>query len=588
MDEDQNTEMSAEAVVSLRDLTRFLNALPAPFVVYDVDERIIVCNAAYQREYHPLEHRVVPGISHSELQMLKIEHGLDSDAIGREEEFLKTEQLRHRQGPAIEEWEDDTGQFKRMLRTRLPDGSVVGMRFDITDLRLAERELKDRNERLKDTQRMLASAAMVDDLTQLANRRAAHAALEDIAARSSDENLHVGVVLYDLDGFKQINDSFGHAAGDTLLREVAARMTQFFGPEMLVARMGGDEFLVILTSGQDGYPFEDVVLKSIRHICHPALINDCELHFGLSAGIAVDCSSDIAPDKRLAMADTALYSAKEQSGNSVRQFDEQLRQKTQFDAQLRHDILSGALADQLVLYFQPIVDAANPARVPSAETLVRWDHPQFGLLSPDKFLPIVESVRAARKLDEIVLDRTLAQIAKWQNEGFTVPKISVNISPQRLLDEKLLESLTERALPPDAVSFEILETVFSDRCNTTLQWNLDGLHDAGIELQIDDYGTSHSSISSLLMIRPSRIKIDRQFCGKVAESKEARDIVRLTVALAKSLGISVTAEGVENAETAERLAALGCDRLQGYLFGKPCPAGAFQHMLHHLRTAKTA
>lgn len=574
-------DIGDDGVVSINDLSRFLDALPAPFVVYGPDERIVASNNAYKREYHPYEDQVKTGVTHTELQWLKVNKGLVGEAVARGAAFVQDEQQRHRYGPEVEEWQDEHGKFIRLLRVRLSDGHVIGMRFDITDLRQAQIELEERNGSLKQAQRELETVAMIDELTGLANRRAATSVLDQLADRCRITGEKLTLILFDLDQFKQINDSFGHAAGDTLLQTFAERMTKAFHDCPLIARMGGDEFLVART-GHEGEAVLTVTFENaLGDIAQPITFGDVLLDFGVSAGMATEDAESKGTSLLLAMADRALYTAKRVRGNALRPFDKILKKKARTEAQLRQDVLSGAMEQQLVLHFQPIVEAADIKRVPAAEALVRWNHPRFGLLSPLAFFPVVEELKAMERLDELVLDAVLAQTREWSEQGIQFPKISVNVSPQRLLDASLPSRLAARDIPADKICFEILETVSADNANDVLQWNLDYLHSAGFELQIDDYGSSHSSISSLTTIRPKRIKIDRRFCGQVVASEEATEIVRLTVALANALGMTVIAEGVEDPETAEHLASLGCDRLQGYLFGKPCAADDFVTLLKH-------
>lgn len=575
-------------VVSLSDLNRFLEALPAPFVVYSPEEKIIACNEAYRREYHPYEHHVKTGVTHTELQWLKVEKGLERAAIDRPDTFVHDEQARHRHGPETEEWQDEFGRFMRLMRARLSDGHVIGMRFDITDLRQAQIELEKRNASLKRAQRKLKTVAMVDELTGLANRRAATLELEHLAERSKRTGKRLTLVLFDLDRFKQINDSFGHAAGDALLQNFAARLSTAFRDWPLVARMGGDEFLVARTCLDSDELLSAALDRALDEIAKSIKFGEIVMEFGVSAGLATKEIADIDTSALLAMADQALYTAKLEPGNALRRFDRELEKRARVHARLRQDFLLGAFAQQIVIHFQPIVQAQDMTCVPAAEALVRWNHPEFGLLTPEAFFPVLEDLKAMDRLDELVLDAVLAQIRTWTGQGIRLPKISVNVSPQRLLDAALPKRLADRNIPTDTICFEILETVSTDSCNDVLQWNLDYLHTAGFELQIDDYGSSHSSISSLTVMRPKRIKIDRRFCGQVVESAEATEIVRLTVALANALGMSVIAEGVENTETAKRLASLGCDRLQGYLFGKPCAPADFIQCLNNLRKTDVA
>lgn len=567
----------------LDDVSAALDALPATFVVYDANDRIIICNESYRSEYHPFEDDVKPGVSHTELQWLKVREGLDAKAIGRANAFVKDEQDRHHNGPEIEEWQNDQGRHIRMSRARLSNGSVVGMRFDITDLRETQEELERQNAALKEARRTLSRLASVDDLTGLTNRRAASGKLQELTEKFLQDGSEMAILQVDLDGFKQINDVQGHDAGDFVLVEVSKRLRSTIPSDAMVARLGGDEFQIAMRSQSDGSDVIALAERLVDVLRQPYFYQDRRCLIGASIGVAISANQDIAPDILIKSADMALYKSKRDGRSRVSVFDSTLRQETALRDALARGLLSEELSNQIVTYFQPIVSASDHAVV-SAEALVRWQHPQLGLIGPEQFLPIAEELRMAAQIDAIVLEQVLEWRKIWQQQGLRVLPVSINMSSQRLRDPQLLSDLAALKIPKGAVCFEILETVFSHGDDDMLCWNLNGLQGMGVELQIDDYGTAHSSISGLLLIRPQRLKIDRQFASTVLTNKESHKIVQLTVALAQELKIRVTAEGVETAEQARILEKLECDRLQGFLFAGPSPAEEFHRFLAAYQT----
>jgi len=563
-----------EKQLRVDDLSTALDALPAAFVMYDANDRIIICNQSYRSEYHPCEHAVRPGVSHTDLQWLKVREGLDVKAEGRAEAFVKDEQIRHRDGPEIEEWKNDQGRHIRLLRARLPNGSVVGMRFDITDLRETQEELERQNAALKEARKTLFRLANIDELTGLTNRRAASVRLPQIVEECRQGGFEIATLQIDLDGFKQVNDALGHSAGDAVLAEVSQRLRDNVPERAMVARLGGDEFQIVLGCKSDGSDVFELAQRLVEVLRYPYFYKDRRCLIGASIGIAIGQGNDIGPDLMIKSADMALYKSKRDGRSRVTVFDSALREETALRETIAQGILAEEFSNQLVTYLQPVVSATDHAIV-SAEALVRWQHPELGLVDPDRFLPIAEELRMTARVDTIVLEQVLEWRKSRLQQGLEVPQVSINMSSQRLRDPDLLSGLAALNIPAGAISFEILETVFSQREDQSLCHNLEGLRDLGIELQIDDYGTAHSSISGILLIRPQWLKIDRQFVSSVLTDEESQKIVRLTVALAHELNIQVTAEGVETADQARILKDLQCDRLQGFLFARPHPAEDF-------------
>lgn len=564
--------------VRVSDLSAALDALPAAFVVYDINDRIIICNESYRYAYHPFEHHVAPGVSLTELQWLKAREGLDAKAKGREAAFVEDEQIRHHFGPEVEEWQNDQGRHIRLLRARLANGSVVGMRFDITDLRDTQEELERQNMALKVARETLFRLANVDELTGLTNRRAGSDELQDLIARCQQDGSEVAILQIDLDGFKQVNDVHGHDAGDFVLVEVAKRLRETVPDDAMVVRLGGDEFQVGLRCKSEGSDVTALAERLVDVLREPYFHQDRRCLIGASIGIAVSSSHDVAPDLLIKSADMALYKSKRDGRSRVSVFDNALREETIVRDVMARGLLLEDLSDQIVTYFQPIVSAQD-FEIVSAEALVRWQHPELGMIGPDQFLSIAEGLRSAARIDAIVLDQVLEWRERWLAQGLKVPPISINMSSQRLCDSDLLPDLAKLDISEGAICFEILETVFSHRDDSKLCANLIGLRDMGFELQIDDYGTAHSSISGLLLIRPQRLKIDKQFALNILTDNESRKIVQLTVALAHELNIRVTAEGVETSEQAKILEELMCDRLQGFLFARPCAGDQFSELL---------
>ncbi len=567
---------TASKLVSLATLSRALDALPAAFVVYDADDRIFVCNQAYTKEYTPFEHVVQPGISHTELQWLKVRKGLDANAIGREEAFVAEELDRHKNGPEVEEWTDDHGRHIRLLRARLPGGETVGMRFDITDLREAQLMLEEQKAELEAAQSELLRLAMTDDLTDLTNRRAAEKALDGLLTDCRDSGQTLSVLHADLDGFKQINDRFGHAAGDVVLRTFGERLKAEAPKGAIAARIGGDEFMIVVARRTEA---EMIALaeRIIAATQDPIMFEDKPCKVGVSIGIAsLGPHIESMPDL-LKSADLALYRSKENGRNQYSVFDRALRDVAEHRSRLSQDLLDALDRDEFEVFLQPIVRSSDQ-RVVSAEALVRWQHPELGLLVPDQFLSIAEDMKLIGDIDALVLRKLLAMRERWTG-GAAFPSTSINLSQMTLRDRSFSQQLSALDIMPDAVSFEIVETVFVNSTDDALQWNLDWLREQGFELAIDDFGTGYSSIAGVIFLQPQRLKVDRRFTQNLQKSETAREIVKLTVALARAFDASVTAEGVETQDQAEILKTLGCDRMQGFLFGRPMPEGPFFEFL---------
>jgi diguanylate cyclase (GGDEF)-like protein len=417
--------------------------------------------------------------------------------------------------------------------------------------------------------------AVTDHLTGLGNRRHLFDVLDAFFAAGEEESRQLAFLFIDLDGFKQINDSFGHPAGDEILGRVGARLAASLRSSDLLTRVGGDEFAVVMMDA--GAEQAAVAARRLSEsLQKPFVIDAVSARIGASIGIGL-APLDAGDTARLMWcADVAMYRAKLgsspfalydhdfDSGDSRLEFAEQLH--------------TAIHSDQLTLHYQPQLDLRG-AEIITVEALVRWGHPDLGLIAPLKFLPLAEEAGLMGSLTRWVLGRALQQCAAWRAAGHPV-RVSVNISAGDLLDPGLLDLVTEQlaryALPSDALVLEITETTLVDDFEHSRQV-LAGLHDLGVEVSIDDFGAGFTSLAYLSALAVDELKLDRSFVTSLSAPDRGRkiELVRATIDLGHALRLRVVAEGIENSETLELLRELGCDMAQGYFIGKPAPADQF-------------
>jgi diguanylate cyclase (GGDEF)-like protein len=432
------------------------------------------------------------------------------------------------------------------------------------------------NLRLADSHRQARS----DELTGLPNRRALFDALEHHLDRARRAGGDVGLVVLDLDGFKELNDTLGHHAGDLLLGQIGPRLASRLRGDDLLARMGGDEFAAIVTGGDA----EALAWRLREALSQPFDIEGMTVHIDASAGIAVFPEHAGSPLALLQRADVAMYQAKGDRTGVERyaaERDDHSRERLAMAGELR-----GAIErDEIVVHFQP-QSALDGSGVRGVEALVRWQHPERGLVPPFQFLPLVEQIGLMRPLTMHVLDRSLAQCRAWLDDG-TDLRVAVNLGAADLLDPRLPGDvavlLSEHGVAADRLKLEITETiVMADPKRGRAV--LDELRALGIAIALDDFGTGHSSLSYLKNLPIDELKVDRSFVMGIAGDERDAAIVRSTVQLARSLGLRVVAEGVEDAETWSLLLDLGCDEAQGYHLARPLPSEELTRWLRDVAT----
>ncbi|WP_244645563.1 bifunctional diguanylate cyclase/phosphodiesterase [Salinarimonas ramus] len=458
---------------------------------------------------------------------------------------------------------------------------ALGVNWDVSDdvrrkmqLVEANRSAEARNADLEDARRQMEQASLHDSLTGLPNRRFLDERIGGPGRPDPSAILHV-----DLDRFKQINDTLGHAAGDAMLVHAAEVLRRGARAGDVVARVGGDEFVVAVMSAVSPAGLCALAERIIGEMSRPVPYQNHECRFGASIGIAVNEESDTSSTKQLLIdADLALYRAKNRGRNRFEFFDASLKAEVVAHKTLADEILGGLERREFVAFFQPQFDART-LDVVGVEALARWRHPTRGLLAPAAFLSTAEDLGVAPLIDRAILEETLLQSRRWAAAGVTIPKKSVNVSAGRLKDESLIDGLRDLAITPGELSFELLETIFLDDEDAVSKRNIAQLAEMGISIEIDDFGTGYASIVGLLQLRPARLKIERRLVHPIVQSLEQRRLVASIVEIGRSLGIEVVGEGVETMEHVSILRDLGCDVLQGYAFATPMSSDDLAHFV---------
>ncbi len=456
---------------------------------------------------------------------------------------------------------------------------LIGANWDVTDdvelqeeLTRAKELAEARAGELESAKARIEYTALHDHLTGLPNRRYLDAAIDEAAKEAQQAGSRLAVLHIDLDRFKEINDTLGHLAGDQMLIHAAGVLRELKGDGDFVARIGGDEF-VFLSSGPNGRNLAVLAEAIVEAMRKPVTFNGHICRFGASVGIASQSGAAIDAKQLLVNADLALYRAKNRGRSRHEFFTSDFQAQIIVNKQTADEILSGIEQSRFLPYYQPQF-CARTLDIIGVETLARWDHPTRGILAPDTFLKIAEDLDCVATIDRIVLEKSLADFDEWQSLGLGIGKISANVSSKRLHDPELARSLRTLDIKPQSLSFELLESIFLDDCDRTVLENLAEMRKLGIDIEIDDFGTGHASIVSLMKLSPRRLKIDRQLVKPVSRSPGQRKLVGTIVEIGRSLNIEVVAEGVETPAHVAIMRDLGCDILQGYALARPMPAQA--------------
>jgi diguanylate cyclase (GGDEF)-like protein/PAS domain S-box-containing protein len=439
---------------------------------------------------------------------------------------------------------------------------------------------------IRQTQERLTHLANVDVLSGLPNRGRVRQLLGEALRGATGGNVPCAIMFLDLDGFKPVNDTFGHPKGDAVLRAVAKRLVDEVGADGTVGRMGGDEFAIVISDAQSRRKVETLADRIIQSIKEPYMIDQTEIRIGVSVGCAFGPIDGATVDDLILKADLALYQAKDAGRGCARYFSSELQSEQEDRVRLEADLRSAIASKQFHLAYQPLINAKTQKLI-GFEALIRWNHPQRGFVPPNVFIPVAEETGLMAAIGEWVIDEACKAAASWPDPI----SVALNISPKQIVQPALpnivSEALARYKLAGNRIELEVTEGVFLGDNGSTLDV-LKRLRALGVGIALDDFGTGYSSIGYLNKAIFHKLKIDGSFVREAGSRPENVAIIQSIVQLAKSFRMSITAEGVETAEDFERMRDLGCDTIQGYLFGKPLPYERANQMVLGLRAKRMA
>ena len=549
-------ELEAERDRNQKFLDAVIEHEPIPIFVKDIAERrYLLVNRACESFW---------GISRAEIigkTAREIFSEKEADLIvARDEEVLRSDKM------LVDE--------RQILTPSNGMRSIISKRLLIRDDNGASRYLvgvvEDVTER-KRVEERIAHLARHDALTGIANRAVMREKLEEAAARLREHRKPFTVLMLDLDGFKYINDTVGHSAGDRLLKDLARRLQSSLDETETVARLGGDEFSIIQAAGTNQRERAiALALKVLDIVAVPFELDGHNVTIGTSIGIALAPENGSEPEELLKKADLALYRVKAEGRNNFCLFDDEMSEGAIARHRLLSDLRLALSRNEFELHYQPVIDAKT-VRPCGVEALVRWRHPVEGLIAPDRFIWLAEEAGLMEPLGEWILERACADAASFSKDI----KVAVNLSAAQFQSGKLFDvilcALVESALPPQRLELEITESILlQDKESYGVM--IRQLKNTGISIVLDDFGTGYSSLSYLTRFPFDKIKIDKSFTQGLSSRADCAAVVASVLTLARGLDIAVTAEGVETQEQFELLRSAGVNHLQGYLFGRPVPA----------------
>lgn len=484
-----------------------------------------------------------------------------------------------------EMWEEiiDQGGWQGEIWNQHKEGHLLPMWLTISTLKDSQGIIthyvsvfSDISE-VKKKQEKIEFLAYHDSLTLLPNRQFLQDRLTHILGSAARRNEKLAVLFLDLDHFKRVNDSLGHAAGDTLLKTIAERLNRLLRINDIACRLAGDEFVVVLEGIKDSHSVQIIAQKIIDEIAKPVPIAGHKINVAASIGIAVYPDDATEVDTLLKNADTAMYEAKAKGRNGYQFFcpemDNNALQRLIIEEELAEALING----ELEVYYQPQVDMQN-SRIKGAEALIRWNHPKYGIQGPGFFIEIAEASHLILEIGRFVLDSVCRQYKIWQSVACDIQKIAVNLSIRQFSDPNLVENLSavlkKYNLDGHFLEFEITESLLMQK-NNSIRDNIEGIKKLGVELVIDDFGTGYSSLSHLRSLPIDVLKIDSSFVKDIGIDSNDEAIVRSIIVLAKAMNMTVIAEGVEIDSQQDFLHDEGCEIAQGYKYAKPMPVNLF-------------
>ena len=446
------------------------------------------------------------------------------------------------------------------------------------DMQKALMGLRVQIARFRESEKNLTHLAQHDALTHLPNRVLGSELVEQAIASSTRHQQLVALLFVDLDNFKDVNDSVGHSAGDEFLKQVALRLRDAVRHADIVCRQGGDEFLIGVTDISDTQGIAQVAAQVLQRMQAPFHLRGLEILATCSIGIAVHPKDGATFEELLRHADLAMYQAKESGRNAYRFFDEEINTSIRENLHLISSLRQALAQNELVLHYQPVFDLGNN-RLVGAEALVRWQNPKLGLVSPGLFIPAAEKSGLIVDIGQWVLQDACRQMQAWRQAGAPALMVAVNLSAVQFrrgdVEAVIEHALQQSGLDPTQLELEMTESTLIQDTDKFMQ-TLQRIKAMGIRLSIDDFGTGYSNLSYLQRFAVDKLKIDQSFVRRLLNGEKDVAMVSAIIHLAKSLNLTVTAEGVENVETRDALQRMDCDQAQGYWFAKPMPAAQFE------------
>ncbi len=454
----------------------------------------------------------------------------------------------------------------------------------------AEEALQLNKRRLERAVKDLQYLANYDSLTQLPNRALCMDRIRYALKRASRTRTYAAVLFLDLDHFKDVNDSLGHAVGDELLKASSKRLKSLLRDEDTLARLGGDEFVIILNEIEDTEDIITVVEKIVEEFNLHFNLSNYVVNSTVSVGVCVYPNDGNDVDELMKAADAAMYKAKEVGRNTYAFFESEMNEVALRRHRIANDLRVAVERNQLSLVYQPQVDLAQ-GKIIGAEALLRWTHPDLGFISPGEFVPIAESTGLIKPIGMWVIDTACAEVARWRDNGYDDMKVAVNLSALQFRQSDLPESiamiLKKHKLPPHALELEITESMLMRDVEQAIK-TLQRMKRMGLQIAIDDFGTGYSSLSYLRRFPLDSLKIDRTFIDEVCVDPDDTAITLAILSMAKSLRLKVVAEGVETSQQWEFLSKHNCDEIQGYLISKGIPGMEFLAFIDDFSTEKLA
>jgi diguanylate cyclase (GGDEF)-like protein len=532
-----------------------LERMPHGLCAFGGDDRLVLANAHYRKIWQLPPEVVQPGATFR--QIMEATPGRESPSSrARPQPAPGTEGTRWR------EWLLDDGRTIEVVVSRRADGSCVALHEDVTEQR--------------QTQERINFLARHDLLTGLPNRAVLRDELERalVGCRRGES---LALLCLDLDRFKPVNDTYGHAAGDVLLKQVAERLRQCVREVDMVARMGGDEFAVVLRGAAQPQASTQLGQRIIDVLSSPFEIDGHVVHIGTSVGVALAPIDGDDPETLLRHGDLALYRAKSEGRGQVSYFEPAMNERIEARRGLENALREAIGQGQFTLAYQPQFDL-HDGRLIGVEALLRWPHPQRGLIAPDEFIPLSEETGLIVPIGRWVLQQACRDALRWPGH---VP-VAVNVSAVQFargaLARDVEQALSDTGLPPRRLELEITETAMIKDPATVLSV-LHQLRERGVRIALDDFGAGYSSLSHLRSFPFDQLKIDRSFVRDAPERADLRAIIRGVATIADGMGMRTTAEGVETAEQMAAVRELGCTSVQGYLLGRPMAAEAISALV---------